>query len=158
MSISQRKKDKSNTRPTGTGEYAGYAAGLDTLTGGRFGKFAKEGTRTLTAEEIQATAGRRATDVNEVGTRRAQAIAELSANPDATIFQRQDAAQRGNRDVASRLDAINKETEAGIGDLAQYNNGLTSADLKLLIEAYYSGKGSVTTTKGSGGGRASYYG
>lgn len=141
-------KQTSQSSSTSTAGYQDYFRGLDKLTGGRLGEFATDGTAKLAPEQIQAYGGLGATRTADVNRQRAQAIEEISADPNLTIAQRQRSTQLTDQDVQSRLDAINKETEAGITGLAQYNNELTAKDLELLIKAYYGGKGQQSTSKG----------
>lgn len=156
MGSFNRSKSRSETqaRSTSAGEYDSYFSGLDTLTGGRLGDFAKTGTQKLTAEQIQAYGGLGATRTADVNRQRAQAVEGIAADPNLTIAQRQRSTQLTDQDVQSRLDAINKETEAGITGLAQYNNSLTASDLEALIRAYYGGKGSQSSSVSTGDGRA----
>lgn len=158
MSVSLPQKSKSNSAPSSSKDYASYFGGLNKLTGGRLNEFATSGTAALTPEQIQAYGGLGATRVADVNRQRAQAVDEISADPNLTIAQRQRSTQLTDQDVQARLDAINKETEAGIAGLAQYNNELTTKDLELLIKAYYGGKGEVRSSKDTGGGNASYTG
>lgn len=158
MSVSKGGKNASGSTPTTPAGYAGYFGGLDTLTGGKLGDFAKNGTAQLTAEQIQAYGGLGATRTADVNRQRAQAVEGISADPNLTIAQRQRSTQLTDQDVQSRLDAINKETEAGIAGLAQYNNSLTASDLETLIKAYYGGKGEDKWSKGKDNNTASYSG
>lgn len=158
MTIALPAKQKSKSAPSSATDYASYFRGFDELTGGRLGEFATTGTSKLTPEQIQAYGGLGATRTAELKRGRAQAVDEISADPNLTIAQRQRSTQLTDQDVQSRLDAINKETEAGIAGLAQYNNSLTASDLELLIKAYYGGKGEVSSGKNTGGGSASYSG
>lgn len=158
MSVSLPAKQKQNSTPSSPTDYAGYFAGFNALTGGRLGDFATTGTQKLTAEQIQAYGGLGATRTADVNRQRAQALDEITADPNLDVAQRQRSRQLTDQDVQSRLDAINKETEAGIAGLAQYNNSLTASDLELLIKAYYGGKGVVSSGKNVGGGSASYSG
>lgn len=157
MSISQNQsKSKgsqssgSTSTPTNTEQYADYFRGLDTLTGGRLNTFATQGTQKLTPEQIQAYGGLGATRTADVNRQRAQAIEGISADPNLTIAQRQRSTQLTDQDVQARLDAINKEVEAGITGLAQYNNTLTARDLELLAQIYYGGKAQTGQSWGVG--------
>ena len=158
MSVSRGGKNASGSTPSTTADYTGYFGGLDTLTGGKLGDFAKNGTTRLTAEQIQAYGGLGATRTADVNRARGQAIEGISADPNLTIAQRQRSTQLTDQDAQSRLDAINKETEAGIAGLAQYNNALTASDLETLMKAYYGGKGETKLSKGKDNNSASYSG
>ncbi len=156
MTVSMPAKQKSRSAPSSATDYASYFGGLDTLTGGRLSEFATTGTQKLTPEQIQAYGGLGATRTADVNRQRAQAIEAIAADPNLNIAQRQRSTQLTDQDMQARLDAINKETEAGIAALAQYNNSLSASDLELLIKAYYGGKGEVSSGKNVGGGSASY--
>ena len=140
-------KQTSNSNSSTAADYAGYFGGLDTLTGGRLGEFATNGTQKLTPEQIQAYGGLGATRTADVNRQRAQAVEAIAADPNLNIAQRQRSTQLTDQDMQSRLDAINKETEAGVAALAQYNNSLSASDLELLIKAYYGGKGQTSYGK-----------
>lgn len=156
MTVSLPTKQKSTSLPSSAANYTGYFRGLDRLTGGKLGDFATHGTQRLTPEQIQAYGGLGATRTADVNRQRAAALEQIGADPNLDVAQRQRSTQLTDQDMQSRLDAINKETEAGIAALAQYNNSLTASDLETLIKAYYGGKGQMTSSKSFGGGSASY--
>ena len=152
MSIRMPDRSRSQSTPTTAVDYASYFGGLNDLTGGRLGDFATNGTQRLTTEQIQSYGGLGATRKMEAERGRARAIDEIAADPNLSVAQRQRSTQLTDQDAQARLDAIGKETEAGISALAQYNNSLTASDLETLIRAYYEGGGQVTSSRGSGGG------
>lgn len=152
MSVQQGSKSRSSNAPSAPADYAGYFGGLNDLTGGRLSKFAKEGTPKLTAEQIQAYGGLGVTRTADVNRQSAQAIGDINADQALTGTQRDRSIQLSDQDTQARLAAINKETEASLTGLNQYNDQLSNADLELLIEAYYGGKGNVGYSKGQGGG------
>lgn len=169
-------KGWSHSQPSDPWQLAGYYNTLDLVGNGKLSKFAGQGTAPvsydqLTAQQLRAMGGAGAT--RELGAQRVRddAMQRVTADPRLSQFQAQYAGQQADRDYWAAMDAIRKESEAGLTSLAasqrladleaqKYNAGLSQEDLKLLADIYFGGKGQYTTEsrESSGSGRGSGWG
>lgn len=143
-------KGRSNTTTTTPTQYEGLSGALNQFTGGRLGEWARTGTEKLTPEQLRAYGGAGATRTTDVERQRQRAIEEIAADPTLDVAQRQRAKQLTDLEAGSRLDAINKETEALIAEILRQNNALPAGDLETLAKIFYGGKGQDTVQKQSG--------
>ena len=143
-----------------------YFSQINANSGGRLNSFAVNGTPAvnyapLTAEELRSLGGAGATRIASAERQQGQATERINADPSLSVFQKQRALQLTGQDASSNIDAINKETEAMIAQLAdaqhkaQYgaalnNAGLTAKDMELLAQIFFGGKGSNSSSSGSG--------
>ncbi len=149
--------NNSTSAPLTPEEVAAYYAKLNEQTGGRLSMFAMNGTpavnyggasytspgapetasyAALTPDQIKALGGLGATRAADVNRARAEAVQQITADPNLTLAQRQRSTQLNDQDTQARLDAINKETEAAITGLSsqeaqrQYESTKAAADTK----------------------------
>jgi hypothetical protein len=108
MTVSLPNRSRSTTTPSTAQDYTSYFGGLNELTGGDLGRFAKEGTPRLTAEQIQAYGGLGATRTADVNRQRAQAVEGITADPNLTIAQRQRSTQLTDQDSPASMRSTRK--------------------------------------------------
>lgn len=161
-----KSKSKSSSAPLSPQQVAGYFQQLDRLVGGRLGEFATGGTPAtpyegLTTEQLRALGGAGATRESAAERARRQAIEEIAADPSLTTFQRTRARQLADQDFADRLDAIARETEAGLAEMAseearrryeadRLNAALTREDLEALANIFFGGRGQTSSSTSRG--------
>ena len=178
-SKSKNKSDSENsggsvTRPSSTAELNDYFYQLNNATGGNLARFSQGGMspevnyQQLTPQQLRAMGGAGAT--RELGAQRVRddTLGRVQADPRLSVYQSQYAGQQADRDYWSNLDAILKESEAGMTALAgqqrtqdlnaqQFNAGLTREDLEALARIYFGGKGQYADSwnRGTGIGNSS---
>lgn len=172
-------KSKSSSKPLSAAGVATYFDKIDDLSGGRLGQFATGGTpgveyAPLTADELRSLGGAGATRTAAVQRTRDQAGERIGADPSLTTFQRVRANQMADTDASTQLDAISKETEALLTQIAgderskQYQAGVNNAqlsreDMLALADIFFGGRGQSSSSRafnfglsggsgGSGGG------
>lgn len=197
MSVGKSKSKSSTTQLT-PDQVAGYFNKLNQVSGGKLSGFARNGTagqvepfqrldqgtldslnyNQLTPEQLQAVGGAGATRINSANSSRDQAVQEITSDPSLSVYQKQRAKQLTNQETQDRLDAINKETEAAIANLASQQAArtfdanktradviaqdnarafdaskavadLTREDLDALARIFFGGKGSNSSSKSS---------
>jgi hypothetical protein len=169
-----KSNSESKSQMLTSDQVASYYGKLNQLSGGRLAAFAEGGTTPVsydgvtynapTADDFRALGGAGATRIGAAERARAQAVDELAADPNLSVAQRQRSRQLVDDDYNSRLDAINKETEAmlmgakmesdALGTSVQQeealrrymanaeNAKLTAQDMELLANIYFGGTGS----------------
>jgi len=164
----QIQQSQQNSAPLTPKEVSGYFKELSGLTGGRLQNFAQTGTPVTPYEapsdtQLQNVGGLGATRRNTVLGARETALQEIAANPNLTTFQQLRAKQLADAETKSELDALDKEIEAAITNLAferakqKYQAGseqarLTREDLEALAAIYYGGRGQRSSGTNSGSG------
>lgn len=132
---------------------------------GRLSAWAQGGTpavdyQGLTGGQLRALGGAGASREQAAADARRRAIEEINANAGLDVTQKLRATQLQDADTAARLDAIRKETEAQMTQLAsqeaarQYgadvrNADLTKEDLAALAQIFFGGKGATSKNSSS---------
>ena len=167
MSLGGGSNEQSNSsRPTTAAELEDYFHSLNTLSGGRVGDWATQGTaptqyNALTQQQLQNVGGAGATRTNALNESLETQQDQINSNPSLTYAQNTQANQQATESYNQQADAINKEVEAAMTGLAsqeqmrQYqanlaNAQLTAQDLALLSQIYYGGKGQYSEGSGRG--------
>lgn len=157
-SESESQQSSSNeSRPLSADEVAAYFNKLNDLSGGRLDTFAKTGTTPLTEEQLKAIGGAGATRTRQAEQARREALDKILADPSLSLPQRQRATQLSEGDYADRLDAISKETEAAMTNLAAGQAALPREDLHALAQIFFGGKGQRSTGSSSGSSDSSSF-
>lgn len=140
MSLSlgrNKSSSQQQSAPLTPEQVAAYFGQVDSLTGGRLGAYAREGTAPVeyaspeqraryeavayegaTPEQIRALGGAGATRELSATRARREALDEIGADPSFSVAQKQRARQLTDKDYSDRLDAIAKETEATLTGVA----------------------------------------
>ena len=155
-----------SSRPTTPEELEAYFNSLNTLSGGRMGSWATQGTAPtdyngLTQAELQAIGGAGATRQNALNETYQDQTQQINADPSMTYAQRTQANQQATDSYAQQSDAINKEVEAAMTGVASQekqrmyqaelaNNQQLAQDLALLSQIFYGGKGQYSSGSSSG--------
>jgi hypothetical protein len=161
-----KSKSSSSSKPLTPQQVTGYFSEIDRLSGGRLGEVAKTGTADvsyaqLTPEQLRSIGGAGATRTAAVERTRQQAGERIGADPSLTTFQQLRANQLADQDAAAQIDAISKETEAILAQIAAgenaklYDSQSANArrdleDLMALADIYFGGKGSSSSSSGRG--------
>lgn len=162
---SSTQTQRSTSAPLSADEVKSYTDTLDAMSGGRLNTFATQGTPATsyagpTDAQLTNLGGLGAMRRRSIDTARARAIAEATADPTLSVFQRSRVNQLADQDAASQLDAVNQEAEAAVTQAAfersknQYaadaaNNQRLRDDLALLAEIFFGGKGQRSESTGS---------
>ena len=173
QSSSSTNQAVSDSGPISPEQAAAYWGNLNSLTGGNLNAFATSGTapvayQGLSTDQLRALGG--AGETRRLASRQAYTdrASQLASDPSMTLAQRQYSGGLNTRELASQLDAINADAEAGIVTAAQTDAGRTydanraNADQKLkdqqaLAEMYarFIGQQSSSNSYGSSGSSGS---
>ncbi len=153
----QQSSSSNESRPLTADEVAAYWDKLNALSSGRLDTFAKHGTTPLTETQLKSLGGAGATRTNQADQARREALDKILADPSLSLPQRQRATQLTERDYADRMDAIAKETEAALTNLAASQATLPREDLHALAQIFFGGKGQRSTGQSSGSGSSSSF-
>ena len=161
-----KQKSESSSRQTTPEELEKYFQSLGTLSGGRLGDWATQGTAqtqysALTPQQLQTIGGAGATRTAALNQSLQNQQDQINQNTGMTYAQRAQANQQATDTYNQQADAINKEVEAAMTGLASQeqmrkyqadlsNANLTAQDLALLSQIYYGGKGQYSQSSGSG--------
>ncbi|MEQ8231212.1 MAG: hypothetical protein RLW61_14455 [Gammaproteobacteria bacterium] len=170
-----RSTSTATSTPLGPAEVGAYFDELNTRTqsganpSGRLFQFARNGTPATayaapTDAQLAALGGQGATRRLDVERALEDEMARIAADPSLTTSQAQRSRQLANREASGSLDAIDKEVEALITQLAferaakQYEAGTSNAsrtrdDLALLAEIFFGGKGQSTRSESTSSGK-----
>lgn len=151
-----------NSNPLSPDEVAGYFKNLNSLTGGQLSTFARNGTKQVaykgpTDAQIRKLGGLGATEKLDIRRAQQQGLDQITADPSLSAFQKVRGQQLTNDEALQRTQALDKETEAAIAQLAADRAAKTTEtgfrnaeqrrqDLAAIIEAYFGGKGQKTTS------------
>ncbi len=162
MSKTKSKQFSSSTSnqssdPLSPQEVAGYFTNLNALSGGRLRSLATRGTAKVnfkgpTDSQIKRMGGLGATQKLDINRSQRQALDQINADPSYSVFQKQRGRQLTNQDALQATQALDKETEALIAQMAMDRATKTTEtnfrnaeqkrqDLATIIEAYFGGKG-----------------
>jgi hypothetical protein len=140
----QSSQEQSTTKPLTPEQVRAYFSDVDEISGGRLSRFATEGTapvdyqglalageapggrqtiqtasyQQLTPDELRAVGGAGETRRFAIERARKQAVGDQAADPSLSVAQRFRARQLTDQDAGDQLDAVNRETEALITQLA----------------------------------------
>lgn len=128
---------------------AGYFNKINQLSGGKLNNFATNGTQSLTNNDIRAVGGQGATRELKTNTLRQQSLNDIMADPSLTVAQKQRAKQLTDQQAQANLDAIAKETEAGLTNVKLGQQANSRADLETLARIFFGGKGSNSQSSGT---------
>lgn len=147
----------SSSDPLTPDELAGYFGKLNTLSGNDLRRFGTRSTDTVkytpvTNAQIRALGGLGATERRDVNAALDRNLAEIDADPSLSTFQRVRGNQLAVDDARTQNQAISKEVEAAIANLANeraktrtdvgfQNRELRRNDLLALAEIFFGGKG-----------------
>ncbi len=140
----QKSNQQSSTQQLTPKQVRAYFSEVDDISGGRLSRFATEGTapvdysgfalageapggrqgiqtasyQELTPDQLRAVGGAGETRRFAIERARQQAVDDQAADPSLSVAQRFRARQLTDRDAGDQLDAVNRETEALITQLA----------------------------------------
>lgn len=165
---SQSSESSNESRPMTPQELEAYFNSLNSLSGGRVGSWATQGTaptnyNALTQGQLQNIGGAGATRQQALNQSYENQTDQINKNPSLTYAQSTQANQQATDSYNQQADAINKEVEAAMTGLSSQeqmrkyqadlaNAQLTAQDLALLSQIYYGGKGQYSQGSSSGSG------
>jgi len=163
-SSNSKTNSESYSRALNAEEVGSYFDKLNSLSSGNLNAFAKGGNayQGPSIDNVKALGGLGATRINSLIQDRDRINDNYNTDASLSIFQKLRAQQLNNNDANASLDAINKETEAAITQFITSNElektKSKRADLDLLAQIYFGGKGQKSGSKSSTSSSSSSYG